>query len=142
MLTTSIHISEEVIHRLRRIANCKAEPLDRRVGLCANLIEIIGQVLPAFTVDSRFKTSLVRQEYSLLLDKACKTWPHYSGNLGYPVQVQGTNGANMYMTYPDKWDNQTRYGELRLSLTAHFADYLETEFSIHKESRKLTESML
>lgn len=138
MLNTSINISEEIVHRLRHIADCKILPPDVRVGLCLNLQEIIQEVLPVFSVTCKFQIALVLADYSKLLDKACEVWPNYSGDIAYPITIPSLNPYDLYVSYPDKWDSDTTYGNLRLMLTAHFADFIETEVSIAREANRLT----
>jgi hypothetical protein len=45
-----------------------------------------------------------------------KAWPEYSGNLGYPVPLEGWDPASAYHKTDDLWDPDNAYGAARWRL--------------------------
>lgn len=60
-----------------------------------------------------------------------ESWPHFSGDLGYPVPHE--LGSDYAFSFTEnKWDRRTKYGRLRWDLLDYTINYLERELSCSK----------
>ena len=69
-------------------------PINSRSGICGN----------------------VSYRKCLILDELFKTWPKYSGNREFPIQVEGEDPQATYIYCKNMWSNSTEYGQLRWEL--------------------------
>lgn len=118
------HMEQQVMDELNRIIKALREwgsgqePLFDSIGLCGNLVHLCD--LPGAVIDD-------------LLPEAFRSWPNYSGNLGYPVPdpEAPSSKAAAYKIYYDRHDlwEDSPYGNLRRELCLHVADWLEANKS-------------
>lgn len=65
----------------------------------------------------------------LILDGLFKTWPKYSGNQEFPIQVGDEGPAATYLYCKNMWDKSTEYGQLRWELLDHCIAQLQIQLS-------------
>lgn len=57
------------------------------------------------------------------MQHACRTWPHFSGDVYFPVPAPADQYLDCYDYYferqQDLWDKTTEYGQLRWDLLDH-----------------------
>jgi hypothetical protein len=100
----SINEKKKAIDALRKIAK-GGKPVNPNVGLCFQ--PYIGNVdlFPAF-----------------------RSWPEFSGELGYPVPTYNNESeVSKYHSSCSKYNRLTKYGRARRRLAAHCAEFLSNE---------------
>jgi hypothetical protein len=96
--------NKEAIDELRRIAK-GGKPLSSWSGLCSQ--------------------PHIRDVPMLLLFESFKSWPEFSGWVGYPVpSYNNESECSKYHSSCCKYNRLTRYGRARRRLAAHCAEYL------------------
>lgn len=65
----------------------------------------------------------------LILRELFKTWPKYSGNREYPIQVEDEDPEATYIYCKNMWDKSTEYGQLRWELLDHCIAQLQIQLS-------------
>lgn len=84
-------------------------------GLCCNF----GMLCAHMEVRSTSFTGLFARYYD--------TWPHYSGEVDYPVPGGNETASEMYGITDDMYDQRTEYGRLRLELLDYIINIVENE---------------
>lgn len=82
-------------------------PINSRSGICGN----------------------VAYRKCLILDELFKTWPKYSGNGEFPIQVEDEDPEAAYLYCKKMWDKSTEYGQLRWELLDHCIAQLQIQLS-------------
>lgn len=100
---------QEVIEKLRKIAAGDLTDVETPCGLC-------------FHLGMPTTTKLLE-----LLEESLETWPHYSGDIAYPIPSlhEDFTPRDVYWSDIPKWEGE--YLRLRMDLARHFADFLEAE---------------
>ncbi len=101
-------LKKEVIKHLRGLANGSIKPLDKSVGICAEINRV---------------------DRSLTTDMACthimRHHPESSGSCTFPIPHPKLSPQHAYHLASNLWDRRTIYSKRRLALCDYIANQLE-----------------
>ncbi len=101
-------MKDELIKHLRGLANGSIKPVDKSMGICAEIDR----------VDSSLGTDMT-------CTHIMKHHPESSGSWTFPIPHPGLSPQHAYHLLSNLWDRRTIYGKRRLAMCDYVADKLE-----------------
>ena len=104
-------------------------PLDPKLGICNSVNELFLVNHPGIDTGEMDKAF---NEIDDLLTGMMSNWKHHSGSMAYPIaDPEGKASPSSYFWNMgnEKWDLNTKAGQLRLDLLNHTIDQLKIQLS-------------